>query len=135
MAEPQDLSAYVDSIAFLNDEWRKLSACRGASTEIVRMFTCTEDETFEFAGRRFTGLDAQTYLVEAYCQTCPVQWECARHAIVVEEGQRTTGAWAMTKRDRGWLARQPDGLSIIDAAKVDDVPVHVAVASARAERV
>lgn len=135
MADPQSLEDYTTSVAYLDDSWRKLSACRGASPEIVTMFTSTEDERFEFAGHKFSGLDAQIYLVEAYCHTCPVQWECARHAILVEEGKRTTGAWAMTKRDRGWLGRQPDALSIIDVAKLEDVPVHQAVADARAARV
>lgn len=99
------------------------------------MFTCTEDEEFDVLGNRVFGFDVQTYLVEAYCLECTVQWECAREAVEIEEvegGDRSTGAWAMTRRDRRWLAAQPRAFGIIDQAKWDNVPVSVAVRDARA---
>ena len=128
-AEP---SEYVRSVVYRDETWRADAMCRGASTEVVTMFTCTEDERFVVLGRQVWGYDVQCYLVEAYCEPCPVQWECARHGVEVEELEdRSTGAWAMTRRDRRWLAKQPDAFKIIDQAKFDDVPVHVAVAAAR----
>jgi hypothetical protein len=130
----QSLADYVRTITERDGKWRLRAHCRGASSQVVEMFTCLEDEDFEILGRHVTGFDVQTYLVEAYCHLCEVQWECAREAVVFEEregGDRSTGAWAMTRRDRRWLAKQPDALGIIDRAKVDGVPVSVAIADIR----
>lgn len=133
-----DRAAYIETVVSRDGAWRKRSACRGANPEIVTMFTCTEDEDFEILGRKVNGFDVQSYLVEAYCLACPVQWECAREAVVYEEaegGDRSTGAWAMTRRDRRWLAKQPDALGIIDQARWDGIPVSRAVADARPREV
>lgn len=88
-------------------------------------------------GQKVYGVDIQQYLVETRCQTCVVQWECARQGVAYEEveaGDRSTGAWAMLRRDRRWLAQQPDALGLIDLAKLHDVPVSIMVMRVRAER-
>ncbi len=134
MPTSEERSDYINRVAFRDETWRLRSACRNSSPQIVTMFTCTEDETFEMFDKQIDGYHIQCYLVESYCRTCPVQWECARHAIEVEEveaGDRSTGAWAMTRRDRRWLFKQSNALGIIDQAHWDGVPVSVAVADAR----
>lgn len=134
----EERAAYIQAVVTRDDSWRQHSACRDSGPERVAMFTCTEDEEFEILGRKVNGFDVQSYLVEAYCLTCPVQWECAREAVFYEEtegGDRSTGAWAMTRRDRRWLARQPDAKGIIDGAKWDGIPISRAVADARLREV
>lgn len=132
--EPTSLHDYVFGVAFGDQSWRARSACRDSSPTIVEMFTCDEQETFELAGETVSGYHVQQYLITTYCHTCPVQWECARHAVQheVEPGlDRLTGAWAMLRRDLRWLARQDDPLGFIDAAKMADTPVSIAVQDAR----
>lgn len=133
------LDVYIEWCTTLPSErdwdWRERAACRGAGPQRVAMFTCLEDETFDIFGEKLSGYDVQCFLVDTYCRTCPVQWECARWGVEVEEyeaGDRSTGAWAMPRRDRRWLAQHPACLGIIDQAKVDGVPVSEAVADARA---
>lgn len=129
-------AAYIERVAYRDESWRLDAACRNVSPEVNRMFTCLESDRFDTVdGGKVDGFDVQTYLVEVYCLGCPVQWECARDALTSEAdlfGDFSTGAWAMTRRDRRWLVEQPDALGIIDAAKWDGVPVAVAVAEARA---
>lgn len=134
---PQTVPEYVDSVVYDDDGWRERAACRHSSAEIVHMFTCTEDEEFEMFGQKVYGVDVQQYLVESRCHDCVVQWECARQGVAFEEteaGDRSTGAWAMLRRDRRWLASQPDALGLIDLAKRDNIPVAVMVTVTRAER-
>ena len=101
------------------------------------MFTCTEDESFERNGMKVAGGVVQRYLVDTFCQGCPVQGECAHTGLgeEAEAGDRSTGAWAMIRSDRRWLFKQADALGIIDHAKLNSIPVHEAVAKARAEQV
>lgn len=130
-ARPTPLRDYITGVVSGDQTWRERSACRDSSPTIVAMFTCAEDETFELFDKQVSGFDVQTYLVTEYCQTCPVQWECARHAIQHEMDPRYTGAWAMLRRDLRWLARLDDPLGFIDAAKVAEISISVAVRSAR----
>lgn len=136
-AEPTPLNEYIDWCAELPSDrahtWMLDANCRGAGPSRVAMFTCLEDETFEVCGEELSGYDVQCYLVESYCRTCPVQWECARNGLEVEErdgGDRSTGAWAMPRRDRRWLSQHPGALGIIDRAKANMEPVWDAVADA-----
>lgn len=134
-AKPTSLRDYITGVASGDQSWRDRSACRNSSPTIVAMFTCAEDETFELFGKRLSGFDVQTYLVAEYCHPCPVQWECARHAVQHEMDSRYTGAWAMLRRDLRWLAKRDDPLGFIDGAKVEAVPVSIAVRDARCAQV
>lgn len=137
---PTSLRDYIVGVASGDQTWRHKSACRDSSPTIVSMFTCSEDDTFELFGKQVSGYHVQTYLVTEYCHTCPVQWECARYAVQNEVdpkylraggGWDFSGAWAMLRRDLRWLAKSPDPLGLIDQAKMDNVPVSVAVRDAR----
>lgn len=130
--EPSSLRDYINSVAYGDQSWRSRSKCRDSSPQIVEMFTCDEQASFELFGEQVSGYHIQQYLVTEYCHTCPVQWECARHAVQHEMDDRYTGAWAMLRRDLRWLAQRDDALGFIDAAKVAEVPISVAVRDARA---
>lgn len=66
------------------------------------------------------------------CEQCPAQWLCTRWAILVDE---RTGTWGLAFTDLRWLKKQPDAENIVDVARVNDVPVQVAVRMVRAHRV
>jgi len=133
--EPTSLRDYIFEVAIGDQKWRDRAACKSSNPTIVRMFTCDEQTMFELAGKRVSGFHIQQYLVAEYCRSCPVQWECCRHAIQYEMDERFTGAWSMLRRDLRWLHAQPDPLGFIDKAKLADVPVSIAVQDARAKPV
>lgn len=137
MNDESSVAEYVRRITHRDEVWRRDAACRNSSAEVVTMFTCTEDESFERNGMKVAGVVVQRYLVDTFCHGCPVQWECAHTGLVEEAdaGDRSTGAWAMIRSDRRWLFKQDDALGIIDHAKMASIPVHEAVAKARADKV
>lgn len=130
------VAEYVATITSRDQTWRDLALCHGSTVEVQRMFMCTEDQIFETPSGKVSGHAVQTFVVESFCRHCPVQWECARSGLVEEEleGDRTTGAWSMTRRDRRWLYQQSDALGQIDLAKVANEPVTDMVKRLRAER-
>lgn len=60
------------------------------------------------------------------CMHCPVQWQCARWALEVEEPQ---GTWGLPFDDLRWLRRQfgDQAAGVIDRAEGLDDPVQVHV--------
>ena len=131
----QTTEEYVASIVARDFTWQSDALCAGSPPAVVTMFTCTEDEAFEMNGRAFTGYDIQCYLVDSFCRHCPVQWECARFGLEeeAEMGDRTTGAWGMTRRDRRWLHKRDDALGQVDLAKANGEPVADMIVRLRSE--
>lgn len=119
------------------DTWLDGALCAGSTHEMRERWTCTEDQTFEMIdGTTITGYDVQCYLVDNICRHCPVQWECARNGLreEIEAGDRSTGAWAMTRRDRRWFHHQDDNLGQIDLAKMHGEPIVEMIWRLRDER-
>lgn len=119
------IGEYVQAITRGERDWVVNALCAGSGAEERRRWTCREDEIFVMAsGEKITGYDVQLYLTENICRHCPVQWECARQGLEEEELEaRSTGAWAMTRRDRRWFARREDALGQIDLAKMNSEPI------------
>ena len=130
MPEPIDsASGYVLRTALGDLSWQEHALCRGATKELSQMFFCLEEDSFEHDGQVATGLQVQRYLVDTICSHCPVQWDCLRHAVVVDE---SSGVWAVTGRDRRWLMKRRNPLGIIDAARLRKQPLHETITELRA---
>lgn len=54
------------------------------------------------------------------CQGCPVQYQCAKFAVL---GRMNAGTWAMHPHDLVWLGQQKDRLRIISDAEAAGLPV------------
>lgn len=125
MSDPLgQLGEYARRILSGDLSWQEHGACVGVSPEVTKMFVCIEEEEFTHGAATATGLQAQKYVVETFCQGCAVQWECARFACEFEE---PIGVWGLTMRDRRWLMKQRNPLGIIDAARLEGVPVSILV--------
>lgn len=128
------------------------AACKGMGADVQMFFCCIEEDVFvkrdgvvirieateiRCHEQSYSGLEMQRYVVDRFCTDCPVNWECARWGVEVEENEpRTCGAWAMPRSDRAWLSRQGNlAFTIIDKARLDGVPVHLRVAQLRRVRV
>jgi hypothetical protein len=103
--------------------WMEEGSCQGHRLVRYKLFTCDEHDEITIAGTQISGLEAQR-LAEAICFNCPVQWECARWALDVEE---EAGVWSMTMRDMRWLRRRAHPRAIVDQAKANGEPVQVIV--------
>lgn len=66
------------------------------------------------------------------CDKCPQQWLCTRWAVDVDE---RTGTWGIAYKQLVWLKKQPDATTIVDAARVNAIPIQYAVKKVRDYRV
>ena len=138
---PDEQHDYVKRVVTRDETWRLNANCRDGGPQLVDLFCCLEDDLYVNRGgfpvrvdapkRReipITGLSMQQYVVGALCVPCPVQWECARHALEHEaDNKRSTGAWSMTRRDLRWLAGRSDAMQIVDTARYEGVAVSIRV--------
>lgn len=119
------LREYAQRVAGRDDTWKKRGLCNDYP-EYQGSFLALEDEMLvDDDGHWVTGYEAQKRVVHDICERCPVQWECARWGIEVDE---EIGVYAMVARERRWLLNQGDiALAIIDRARIELIPVHIAV--------
>lgn len=133
MPEPIDSTAAYALRTVLGDmTWQNEALCAGATIEVNQMFFCFEEDEFIHDGKIASGLQVQRYLVDSHCRHCPVQWDCLRHAVTVDE---PVGVWAVTGRDRRWLMRRRNPLGIIDAARLRKQPLVDAISELRASMI
>lgn len=131
MADPKDpLFAYARRVATSDSSWIADAACAGIGPARRQWFQCAEKDEINVAGAIVTGLAAQK-MAETICFSCPVQWECTREAINLEHDDCV---WGVRTRHLRWLRQQPNPHGIIDTARVEGVPVQVAVQVAGAGR-
>lgn len=130
MTSPLDeLAAYAQRVVGMDSTWMTHAVCRGLDQAKKAWFTCITRDELWIAGSRTNGYEAHKHAVNI-CFNCPVQWECARWAVEVEE---EVGVWGMFPADLGWLQdHAANPLGIIDTARVAEEPVQVAVQRARA---
>lgn len=121
-----DLPTYIRRAFGHDRSWMAEGSCaphlRPRSTSHAT-WAVAHGETRLIDGVTYNGAveEARALLV---CMECPQQWLCGRWAVEVEED---AGTWAMPLRLLRWLKRQPDATSVIDHARVNDVPVQIAV--------
>ena len=109
-------------------DWMKQAKCRALQGRIARRpWTAHRIDVVRVGRWTYRGEELIAYAL-LVCQSCPVQWECARFAMTTWENW---GTWAMGISDARWLHDQPDHSALIDKAQDDGVPVQVAVSSAR----
>lgn len=120
---------YARRVVGRDRTWVAMAACIGQWDTHPGFLASNDDYWIDTDGQHVTGHQAQRHVVDKFCKTCPVQWECARWGVeIVEE----VGVYAMTGRDRTWLTAQGGrALALIDTAKRDGVVVAVAVRTAR----
>jgi hypothetical protein len=69
------------------------------------------------------------------CRGCPVQWDCARHALEsAPHDYYIWGTWGAKMEDLRWLKRQADGLGRIEDAHETNEPVQVMIKRERTEQ-
>lgn len=120
------LREYALRVAGRDDTWKKRSLCLD-QPEFAGSFTADEDDMLVDGDNEWvTGYEAQKRVVEQFCFHCPVQWECARWGVEVNE---EVGVYALTVRERRWLInnRAETALTLIDEARIAGTPVQVAV--------
>lgn len=122
---PVDLAEFVEWKRA--QVWQQRASCARAGKRMA-WFKIGEDQKVEFCGREVSGREAHRLAVEKFCIECDVQWECATHAIRTEEG---AGVWGVVRRDVVWLQRLGWGEELVEAARDEGVPVHIAVRRAR----
>lgn len=117
---------YALRVAGRDNSWKKQSLCL-EHPEFAGSFVADEDDWLVDGDDKWvSGYEAQKRVVEQFCLVCPVQWECARWGIEVEE---EVGVYALTVRERRWLFnnRGDAALALIDKARISGTPVQVAV--------
>lgn len=122
------LSEYAQRVAGRDDSWKKQSLCGKEEFALFAgCFVADEDDWLVDGDNQWvTGYEAQKRVVEQICIDCPVQWECARWGLEVDE---EVGVYALTVRERRWLAanRTDTALALIDDARIKGVAVQIAV--------
>lgn len=119
------LREYARRVAGRDDTWKKHSLCSTVPLYQGAFLCSGDDWLVDDDDQWITGYEAQARVVEEFCMVCPVQWECARWGVEVDE---EVGVYALTVRDRRWLTRQGDAaFGIIDRARAKSEPVSVAV--------
>lgn len=116
----------------VSTSWKSKGRCHSASRPAeVPGFAWTVEAKDK--GPLLLGRPAAAWIKMALmvCNNCPVQYECARWAIEVDE---RWGTWAMPIEELHWLKKRAHG-RIIDAAEDLGVPVQVAVRTAHAASV
>jgi hypothetical protein len=105
--------------------------CRTHELRKTHAWTISESDTVIVGDERIPGANvvAAALLV---CGSCSEQYHCALWAIEVDE---LVGTWAMPIADLRWLKARIGSEGVIHMARVERVPVQVAVRKARAGRV
>lgn len=69
-------------------------------------------------------------LALTFCQSCPVQWDCATYAIV---GRMRAGTWAMKMADLDMMQKEPDRwVRQVERWQAKGVPVQVGLRKRKA---
>lgn len=121
-----DLPTYIRK-AFGHDRtWMQDAACHPLirDPELPHMtWMVPSGEVRIVGGVRYAGEEMEA-LALPICHECSQQWLCARWAVEVDE---RTGTWSIPFKQLQWLKKQEDALSIVDTARVHNVPVQRAV--------
>lgn len=105
-----------------NLDWKSGAKCRNAAgVPMMAWHVDRKDSKTKLMGRPATAWIA---LALAICETCPVQWDCARFALAVGEKWHT---WGMDVDDLRWLSTQREADRVVSMAEEHGVPVQVAV--------
>lgn len=113
------------------EQWMVYGSCRTGKLP-MEAWQCGEDGEIEIAGRSVKCAEV-TKLAVMICQSCPVQWSCARFAIETEAEWATYGC---RRRHMRWLQEMPywDAMLIINDAEKNGTPVEVACAAEKKAR-
>lgn len=105
--------------------WKEQARCRPSSSDVgLPRFAWTVDP--KDTGKHLLGRPAKAWVALAVleCRNCPVQYDCARFALQVNE---KWGTWSMHIDDLKRLQAHPRQNAIIAAAELAGIPVQVAV--------
>lgn len=111
--------------------WTAHARCSTSHREhdaIAIAWTIAKTERATVEGREMSGRKLIQYAL-LVCSGCPVQYDCARTAILTEA---SAGTWGATLEDLRWLIKKHrDPLGVIDAAEATGESVQVAVRRAK----
>jgi hypothetical protein len=107
----------------IDRSWVEDARCR-KNTDGVPGFAWTVVKTDR--GPLLQGRPAEAWITMAVsiCKACPVQYDCARFAVQVDERY---GTWSMDIRDLSWLKGRDNWNAIVDAAESTSTPIATAV--------
>ena len=129
----EDWPAYVLRARGRDRSWMSQGSCspENRSWSVGKMtWMVPRGETRVVDGVKYVG-DEQERIALKICGTCPMQWQCARWAVEVQEA---SGTWAMPLNSLRWMLKQDDALLIVDNARVNEIPVARAVEVVRGYR-
>lgn len=120
-----DLPVYIRAAFGHDRSWMAEGLCHPRNKPKVNAvaWKISRGETRIVDGQRYIGERCEAQVMPV-CRECPQQWLCARYAI---ETDVRTGTWAVPFDYIRWLKFQPDALSIIDHARVNEVTVENAI--------
>lgn len=121
-----DLPTYIRKAFGHSRVWMDDAACHPLirDPELSHMtWMVPFGETRVVDGVRYSG-EMMESIALPICHECPQQWLCTRWAIEVDE---RTGTWGLPFKQLLWLKKQPDALSIVDTARVHNIPIQKAV--------
>lgn len=119
------LPVYMQRAAGVKRDFMLHGKCRVGQHSLPR-----EAWTMDRKDKALQGEEPETWirLALTICQSCPVQYDCTRFALQVDE---RWGTWGVDIIDLQWMKHTKRGPEIIDAAEALGVSVHVAVRNAQ----
>lgn len=134
MARPTSTDGDIESLgtlitaAFeLDRSWYDKGACSGWHRKMSGPTPWQQDPTATRDGYA----DEMIAVALIICQTCPVQYQCAKYAV---EGRMLAGTWGMHPSDLVWLGRPANAKQaapLLRAAEAAGIPAQRAVRVAR----
>jgi hypothetical protein len=115
--------------------WAKEGKCQTSDGQPKAAWTILPREKVRLGKELVEGKVLIAMAVEV-CRGCPVQWDCARHALdSAPNGDYIWGTWGARMEDLRWAKRLGAvGVELIEAARLAREPVQVVLRDARAAK-
>lgn len=121
---------YIRVIQDVDQDWMVQGYCKHDDGRTNVAWSVRPGESVMLNRSKYLGSELIAY-AEAVCELCPVQWACARFAVLTEVG---VGTWGMGFELLKWLRESGhDPIEAINAADAEDVPVQVAIRRLRGD--
>jgi hypothetical protein len=126
------MPGYMAAAVGVSREWISQALCIDEDGQSIRLWHVNRNDWVKVGpGPKVKG-EKFVEMALLVCHGCPVQWHCARFAVLTNAQACT---WAAPLEDIQWLGRQPDWEVVLDVAEEDQLPVQVAIRRLRGARV
>lgn len=111
---------YMNAAMGVDKTWAEQAMCRRSETSDISVaWRISEGEEFRIGESVYKASELIALALQI-CERCPVQWDCARFAIIVGEDACT---WGMRLQDLRKLREWDNGLALIEKARAEETPV------------